>query len=374
MSLYYRCFRTVYNVEDIDHLTGKDKTKESEHQLFSLFNTSYNGTNSNEHTAAKDRMRKRSIFEMNEDHAIQRKEPGYVDIDIPIDIPSSDEEEVKRRAKQTKSERQSNSIIQIESGAKSGESTYNHITIYNDEGVYNRLTLKNPATNATQRSRSAIEGAEYNNSAVVKSYKTFEDSYSRLSSVVPRKNPFLRLAEEPGENVGTSAQWMIDKEVSDATKISSLALDVNEKQRTGQRKHSYGYSTVNKSFTTERKPETKEGKSKVMEYERNETKISKTEKENCSDSIKTFEVSADCSKSKDKYGYSIVNKHKCLIQPNGKEENEKETKAAEGTNNVTPSRKDEYTEVIKIPEKMCGDFPNDGIEIHSEKFFIVTDN
>jgi hypothetical protein len=267
----------------------------------------------------------------------------------------------------------------------SGNPNYNHIQLRDEEDVYNRLTLKNTDQRATQHTKSTFNDEEYVHSAVNKSYKTFEDSYSRLSSVVPRKNPFLRLSEVEENNVGTksSAQLGLGKEAPDSSKNPRKTYGNSGKQTTKSDKLQYNYSKVKKTRSSDIKHEAVGVNEQVTLNASTLTKSSKPETENCSnkysDSGNSFDVSPDCLNLVDKNGYSIVNKRKCLnpeSKPNtGNEDNNAIQSEIKSGQNITHSKKDDdYCEVIKKSNKSDEDFHYSGIEINTDKFFIVTDS
>ncbi|XP_060580563.1 uncharacterized protein LOC132737316 [Ruditapes philippinarum] len=388
--LIVRCFRAVHEPEDVDHLTRKDYNETTEHHMFGLFNKSYKGIDSDDHLSAKDNSRKRSIFELNESHAIKRSDPAYVDIDIPIDVPSSEEEKFSRGANDNNNHEIANKTYKrataiSEFSTLSGNPNYNHIQLRDEEDVYNRLTLKNTDQRATQHTKSTFNDEEYVHSAVNKSYKTFEDSYSRLSSVVPRKNPFLRLSEVEENNVGTksSAQLGLGKEAPDSSENPRKTYVNSGKQTTKSDKLQYNYSKVKKTRSADIKHEAVGVNEQVTLNVNTLTKSSKPETEKCSnkysDSGNSFDVSPDCSNLVDKNGYSIVNKRKCLnpeSKPNtGNEDNYAIQSEIKSGQNIKHSKKDDdYCEVIKKSNKSVEDFHYSGIEINTDKFFIVTDS
>ncbi|XP_053397230.1 uncharacterized protein LOC123553399 [Mercenaria mercenaria] len=375
--LIIRCYRAIGANNDHVKLQEHDNDDGLENQLFAVVNRAYTGFVPREWNSSDDKThrpisqkRRSNDAATTETKILQRRDPGYIDIDIKIDM-STDEDEVSQHIKGNEKGFVNKAYSDVEGKSRflpsADRSTCSDIQHTYDKSAYNKDTKHGSATQVITNNTDTDGDTEYDHAVNRnrRSYQTFESNrtYSRLGSVVPRHNPFLRLMEETtsitdkqyeGNRVpetGKAPEETSNGSSKEETASRDLKLAENQSPtRDVNRSRQYNYSKVNKIRKSEKdlpKPSKEHaGKSK----EETDTKPISIHSEECcehkSQNSESFDCRSGSKHSNVKKGSKCASKElKSDIDQSDNPAVQKEVESTSGRRK--PDRKYEHSQVIK---------------------------
>ncbi|XP_053397190.1 uncharacterized protein LOC128556361 [Mercenaria mercenaria] len=373
--LIIRCYRAIGANNDHVKLQEHDNDDGLENQLFAVVNRTYTGFVPREQSTTNDKSlrptsqkRRSNENATTETKILQRRDPGYIDIDIKIDM-STDEDEVSQRTKSNEREFVNKAYSDVEGKShflpSADRSTCSDIQHTYDKSAYNKDTKHGNAIQVIKNNTDTDGDGDTEYDHAVnrnrRSYQTFESNrtYSRLGSVVPRQNPFLRLMEEATsitdkqyEDIRVPETQKAPVETSNEIKVETASRDLKLAENQSptkdvNRSRQYNYSKVNtirKSENDLPKPSKEHaGKSK----EETDTKtISLNSGERCehkSQNSENLDCRSGSKHSNVKKGSKCTSKE--LIDKAAKMAVQKEVENT--PDRSKPDRKYEYSQVIK---------------------------